>query len=146
MTNSTISGDAAAMPRPALDQAYDEALALLMAARDYARQHRPSDNEELTAEQRLKLSHYTMQVTARLTQVMAWLMANKAVAAGELDAAVLSGETYALPEGGALAGEADGQDAADQDIMPEQLSDLVTRSQALYQRISRLDQDLRARA
>lgn len=128
-----------------LDRAYEEAMEMLIDARDFAKEQREASSE-LESDQRLRLSQYTMQVTARLTQIMAWLMANKAVATGELPPETLADDTYALPETGSIAGE-DAEwlekEQADRDIIPDRLSNLMDRSRALYQRISRLDQQAR---
>lgn len=129
-----------------LDGAYDEAMAMLLEAKEFAKGYREM-GEDLKPEERLKLSHYTMQVTARLTQCMAWLMANKAVAAGEISAETLQGDDYALPTGTGMPGggaEALEKEQADRDFMPDRLVDLMDRSRALYERVSRLDQDMRA--
>ncbi|MEM6902619.1 MAG: DUF1465 family protein [Pseudomonadota bacterium] len=131
-----------AMP---LDGAYDEAMALLLDAKDFAKLYREM-GEDLKPEQRLRLSHYTMQVTARLTQIMAWLMASKAVAAGELPADALRGDDYALPTDGAMSGgdaEAMAREQADREFTPDRLANLMDQSRALYLRISRLDQEMR---
>ncbi|MEO0392826.1 MAG: DUF1465 family protein [Pseudomonadota bacterium] len=128
-----------------LDQAYDEAMAMLVEARDFAKNHK-HDMDNLEADERLRMSQYTMQVTARLTQVMAWLMASKAVANGELSTADLNRD-YALPQGGSLPGadpEMLEREKADRDVTPNRLADLMDRSRNLYQRIARLDQKTRA--
>jgi|OM-RGC.v1.031979501 Uncharacterized protein conserved in bacteria len=88
-----------------------------------------------------------MQVTSRLTQVMAWLMASKAVANGELPDDALKADDYALPEDTTLNGadaEVLEREKADREITPNRLADLMDRSRNLYQRIARLDQQARA--
>ena len=128
-----------------LDQAYEEAMTMLVDARDFARDHK-HEMDGLEADQRLRLSQYTMQVTARLTQVMAWLMASKAVANGEMSTDQLNQE-YALPEEGTLPGADPDmleREKADREITPTRLADLMDRSRSLYQRIARLDQQARA--
>ena len=129
-----------------LDSAYDEEMEMLLDAKDFAKSYRELGSD-LKPEQRLRLSHYTMQVTARLTQIMAWLMASKAVAAGEIPAEALQSEEYALPTDGAMpGGDADTleREQADRDFTPDRLANLMDRSRALYLRISRLDQEMRA--
>jgi len=146
MTDTEAPDAANMVNSPAIDQAYDEVMSLLIEAKAFASQYR-QHGEGLEPDKRLRLSHYTMQVTARLTQVMAWLMANKAVAAGELPPSVLKDETYALPEEGSLPGTDPDQEAREADdlaTMPGQLETLMSRSKAIYRRISRLDQELRA--
>ena len=129
-----------------LDQAYEEAMAMLVEARDYAKTQK-DQLVDLEPDQRLRLSQYMMQVTSRLTQVMAWLMASKAVVNGELAEDALSTEDYALPDDAALAGSDATilqREQADREITPNRLADLMDRSRNLYQRIARLDQQARA--
>ena len=53
-----------------LDRAYEEAMEMLIDARDFAKEQREASSQ-LESDQRLRLSQYTMQVTARLTQLYA---------------------------------------------------------------------------
>ena len=129
-----------------LDDAYNEAMAMLVEARDYAKTQK-DQMTDLEPDQRLRLSQYMMQVTSRLTQVMAWLMASKAVANGELPDDALKADDYALPSNATLNGSDPGaleREKADREITPNRLADLMDRSRKLYQRIARLDQQARA--
>ena len=75
---------------------YDETMTLLVEARNYViageLRHlpvtRPTD--------RLILCCETMRLTARLTHVMAWLLAQKAVHAGEITLAEAAAEPFVL--------------------------------------------------
>ncbi len=71
-----------------IDKAYQEASDLLVEARDYVA-GRPSEPAEqvLAPADRLRLTQALSRVTRRLTEVMAWLLVQKAVAAGEITAA-----------------------------------------------------------
>ena len=75
------------------------------------------------------------RITMRLTSVMAWLMARKAVSAGQisLDEAEsqyrLEGDEYCLHH-----------DLNVGNILPFYMNDLLMRSQAIYLRVWRLDQ------
>jgi regulator of CtrA degradation len=79
------------------------------------------------------------RVTMRLTSVMAWLMARKAIASGQLEGAVaiedykLEGEEYCLGENELLA-----------DLLPSYILDLLGRSQTLYERVWRIDRQTRS--
>ena len=75
----------------------------------------------------------TLRLTARLTQVMAWLLAQRAVHAEEMDLE----EALAEPLAGIICMEAAGRDNPD---LPPRLSDLLGRSHLLYVRVARLDQ------
>ncbi|WP_200340129.1 DUF1465 family protein [Rhodovibrio sodomensis] len=114
---------------------YDEALALTREVRDYIASQAPADKAALDHDTQLVASCEEMRVTARITQVMAWLMLQRAVNDGEVarDAAAqpenrLGGQDTCLAE-----------PAVDPDRLPARLGDLLTRSRALYERIQRLD-------
>ena len=63
---------------------YDETMALLIEARNYIAYHDAAEHRKLPPQVRLQISYESMRVTSRLTQVMAWLLAQKAVHAGEM--------------------------------------------------------------
>jgi len=69
-----------------VERAYREALDLLVALRDYLEGEAPDEREALAHEDRLQLTYEMSRVTRQLTNVMAWLMLQKAVIAGELTA------------------------------------------------------------
>ena len=114
---------------------YDEALALTREVRDYIASQAPADKAALDHDTQLLASCEEMRVTARLTQVMAWLMLQRAVQDGEL-----AREDAAKPEN-RLGGQATclGEPAVDPAYLPERLADLLARSRSLYERIQRLD-------
>jgi regulator of CtrA degradation len=74
------------------------------------------------------------RVTMRLTSIMAWLLARKAIASGQLQSSevsnyTLEGQEQCLASNDFLEG-----------LLPEYLTSLLQRSHALYQRVWRLDQ------
>lgn len=118
-----------------LDGTYREALALTREARDYVQHQERRDKAALPPDQQLVASCESLRLTARLTQVVSWLLVQKAVQAGEIDRARaaspelrLSGQEVCRPTepAGAIA-------------MPNRLAELLARSHALYQRVERLD-------
>jgi regulator of CtrA degradation len=116
---------------------YDEALGLLVAARDYVALSERASKARLEMADRLRLCCETMRMTARLTQVMAWLMAQKAIHAGEMSQRELVEKQDPLShiricmEPGPTAG------------LPSPLVGLLERSHNLYLRIARLDERVR---
>ncbi len=118
---------------------YDEAMTLLIQARDYNAGYDAADRWHMPAHVRLKASFESLRVTSRLTQVMAWLLAQKAVHAGELTNDDLAGETFRL-DGGELCRDPSGADDCD---LPAGLRRLLERSHHLYIRVSRLDEQVR---
>jgi regulator of CtrA degradation len=129
-------------PTAFFNKTYDEALALMVEAKEYIAWHERDDRGRLVNLDRLRLSRETMRVTARLTQIMAWLFVQKAVVVGELTRAEAAAEPYTLS----------GQDVCAPDDpdhrrdLPAKMVDLLDRSHHLYVRVSRLDQLVRREA
>jgi regulator of CtrA degradation len=112
---------------------YGEAMDLLVEARDYLAHREPIDREALMPLDRLRFCGETMRLTARLTQIMAWLLAQRAVHAGEIS------QEEALADHRALAEHELCMDAPEA-AMPRRLASLLERSQRLYVRVARLDE------
>jgi len=115
---------------------YAEAMTLLTEARDYLAYREPIDRETLMPVERLQFCGETMRLTARLTQIMAWLLAQRAVHAGELTQHQALGEHCALAEH-AICMEVG---TAPTEAVPRRLAALLDRSQRLYVRVARLDE------
>lgn len=118
-----------------LDGTYREALALTREARDYVQHQERRDRAALPPDQQLVASCESLRLTARLTQVVSWLLVQKAVQAGEIDRARaaspelrLAGQEVCRPT-----------EPAGTIAMPDRLAELLARSHALYQRVERLD-------
>lgn len=127
-------GDVEAMPA-FFNRTYEETLALLEEARFYVADGAPAEAAALPAEARLRFARESMRVTSRLTQVMAWLLAQKAVHAGEISHAEAADPDYALA-GQSVCAAADPALARG---LPAHLRSLLDRSHALYTRVARLD-------
>lgn len=115
---------------------YAEAMDLLVEARDYLAHREPIDRKTLMPVERLRFCGETMRLTARLTQIMAWLLAQRAVHAGEITQAEALGDNRALAEH-AICMEVAAETA---EAMPRRLVLLLDRSQRLYVRVARLDE------
>lgn len=120
---------------------YDETMALLIEARNYIAYHESIDHRKLPPHVRLQVSYESMRVTSRLTQVMAWLLAQKAVHAGEITEQVAASDDYAL-SGGEICSDPSGPDNEE---LPAGLRSLLERSHRLYMRVARLDEQFRLR-
>jgi regulator of CtrA degradation len=118
---------------------YDETMALLIEARNYIAYHEAFDQQNLPPHIRLQISYESMRVTSRLTQVMAWLLAQKAVHAGEISREQGASEEFAL-SGGEICTDPSGPD---NEGLPAGLRSLLERSHKLYMRVARLDQMVR---
>src|SRR5690348_14894757 len=77
---------------------YGEAMSLLLEARDYLTYAEPVDRAQLAPLDQLRVCCETMRLTARLTEIMAWLLAQRAVHAGEITQEDALGDHRALAE------------------------------------------------
>ena len=123
-------------PTAFFNKTYDEAVDLLVETRDYVADVAGNGRSWVPEVDGLKVSGELYRITARLTQVMAWLLIQRAIQNGELkpsDAAVshhrLSGHNVCL-----------NSDMHDNPKLPARLNDLLLRSHRLYIRVSRLDE------
>ncbi len=114
---------------------YAEAFDLLVEARDYVERQVPAFRYGANPPDPAVMAQETMRLTSRLTQVMAWLMAQRAVQEGEIEEAEFVQDKYRL-EGHEVCLK---RAIEAMDDMPEELSDLMDRSFELYNRIMRLD-------
>lgn len=115
---------------------YGEAMTLLVEARDYLAHREPIERQALLPPVRLRMSCATMRLTARLTQIMGWLLSQRAVYEGEL-----------TPEGALDGQEALAaieicmvEDATVTAELPQRLRQLLDRSRRLFIRVARLDE------
>ena len=83
----------------------------------------------------MAVSCATLKVTSRLTQVIAWLLVQRAVQAGELSRDQAARPKYRL-SGKVACSQRMPVDAGP---LPGDLADLLQRSWRLYERIARLD-------
>jgi regulator of CtrA degradation len=118
------------------DRTYDEAFDLLIEARNYLAEGLHLGTESMTPEDRLVASCETMRLTSRLVQVMAWLLVQKAVHAGELDPSEADEPARRLG-GREVCAESGPWDLGG---LPRGLRSLLDRSLALYNRVARLDE------
>ena len=129
-------------PTAFFNKTYEEALALMVEAKEYLEWREKDDGGLLLDLDRLRLSREAMRVTARLTQIMAWLFAQRAVFVGELTLAEAAREPYTLSGQEVCAPDDPGHVHG----LPAKMVDLLDRSHRLYVRVSRLDQLVRREA
>lgn len=117
------------------DRTWDEALALSCAARGYAQfrvSRKPADSGTLEG---LTVCCELMRVTARLTQVMSWLLVQRAVLSGEMTAEEAADAVNRLERHDACY-DGRGEEAPG---IPPRLRELLHDSRSLYRRVARLD-------
>lgn len=118
------------------DKTYDEALALAEEAYNYIARIDRADVSTETPVDDLRLRGEAFRLTTRLMQVVAWLLTQRAVHAGELSAAeVADDEQHRLGATRVCRDDSQHHHPA----IPVDMSDLLDRSLNLYMRIERLD-------
>ena len=96
----------------------------------------------LPREASLAYAGESMRLTTRLMQVAAWLLVRKAVAEGEMSEQEARSEKYRLSakeiaKTARLVGSA---------ALPTRMLELISQSERLYERVSRLDNEMRGEA
>lgn len=115
---------------------YDETMSLLLASRDYLANAQPGDAVGLKPIDRLRVNCEAMRLTTRLTQIMAWLLAQRAVYAGEIGRAEAASDEYRLAADTVCLAESE----AAAHVLPARLLELLDESRRLYIRVARLDE------
>lgn len=119
-------------------KAYDETLDLMVEARNYMAYVETRERKRLPLDEGLRMTCEALRVTSRLTQVMAWLMLQRAVEEGEIAA------EEALSEENRLSGMEICTDMthAEDEALPGGLRSLMDRSFSLYMRVARVEQQM----
>ena len=112
---------------------YTEAMLLADEARSYFDRHGREDREALDPLLRVGFSCESLKVTTRLMHVIAWLLTQRAVEAGELTAAQARRPARRL-------GDAADSDQALLVRLPESAVSLINASCELHARVKRLDE------
>jgi regulator of CtrA degradation len=121
-----------AIHRKLIDSLYVEAMVLADDARGYFDQAGRSERDGLTPLERVSFSCESLKVTTRLMHIIAWLLTQRAVDAGEMP------RRDALDPSRRL-GKAPLSDPAAVAAMPDQARTLIAASADLYRRVARLD-------
>jgi len=118
-----------------LNGTYAEAMALTCEARDYVALQEAGERAGLNPVDQMVASCESMRMTTRLTQVMAWLLVQRAVQAGEMTRDEARQPQHRLGAHEICETEEPPVPAE----LPPRLQDLLARSHALYTRVARLD-------
>ena len=132
MDDSTIPQPESRITSRLIDSLYTEAMLLADEARGYFDAAGRADRYGLTPLQRVAFSCESLKVTTRLMHVIAWLLTQRAVDAGEMP------RRDALDPSRRL-GAAPVSDAQALATMPEPAQALIAASADLYRRVARLD-------
>jgi regulator of CtrA degradation len=138
MTLTDDPPDPQPRPRRAVyfDRTYRETMTLLLETRDYMRFREPVDRRAMPDDHRLVVNCEALRLTSRLTHIMAWLLIQKAVHAGEITAAEAASEAHRLAGQSVCRTHGTPGDIS----MPPALATLLERSYHLYTRVERLDE------
>lgn len=121
---------------------YDETLDMIVEARNYMTHMEPRRRRPAEGIGDLRLSCEALRVTSRLTQVMAWLMLQRAVQCGEISQQEACQECHRLSGRDVCLDTS----AIAELSLPAGLRSLLERSYRLYQRVSRLEEMVLTRA
>lgn len=119
---------------------YDEALHLVLEAREYLLGPGRMAVRELSGEGSFCYATESLRLTTRLTEAMSWLMYQRAVLEGEISAEEGQAEECHLQYQETCLPEEESEDIH---LLPQGLVSLLDRSEALYRRIERLDRQAR---
>ncbi|HET9640187.1 MAG TPA: DUF1465 family protein [Allosphingosinicella sp.] len=112
---------------------YTEAMLLADEARSYFDVNGRADRDSLDPVDRVGFSCESLKVTTRLMHVIAWLLTQRAVEAGELSRSQARRPARRL-------GEAPDSDEALLEKLPDNARTLIHASRDLYARVKRLDE------
>ena len=121
--------------RRLIDSLYVEAMLLADEARGYFDQLGRDERDTLEALNRVAFSCESLKVTTRLMHIIAWLLTQRAVDAGEIAPGDALSPSRRL-------GDAPESDEALIDAMPPHAAAIILTSIELYRRVARLDESL----
>ncbi|MCW5731259.1 MAG: DUF1465 family protein [Alphaproteobacteria bacterium] len=127
------------MPSLFLARTYGEAESLLAEARDYLAFCVRTAHAAVPPERKLHFALESSRLTARLVNLMAWLLLQRAVHAGELSRQAALAEAPELSRRAGILANPSGEG------LPLAMQELLQRSHRLYVRVARLDAMARER-
>ena len=117
------------------DRTFEEGMSLVEETARYLDGRGRQESRDLPRKAALLYAGESMRVTKRLMQAASWLLVQRAVHDGDMDAEDARQDRYRLGSKEiCLGGSNDGMD-----LLPTKLQDLLARSDNLYRRIARLD-------
>ncbi|MBS0279004.1 MAG: DUF1465 family protein [Proteobacteria bacterium] len=129
MTRQSFTGSAL------FEKTFDEGMSLVEETARYLDGRGREESKDLPRKAALLYAGESMRVTTRLMQAASWLLVQRAVHEGEMEAEQAASDRYRLGSKEiCLGGREDGTD-----LLPNTLQDLLKRSDNLYRRIERLD-------
>ena len=133
--------DAMSKPESLIDKTFAEGIALTIETRNYIAFHEQADRRTLDLTGCLHVGYQHTRVSARLIQVMTWLLAMKAYMGGEITEEQFVSPQFAM----AVSAECADPSGPEMEQLPPGLRSLLERSHQLYLRVQRLDGMVRQR-
>ncbi len=116
---------------------FNETLALLLETHEYFNRYGRINQRKISEHNRMLYSREMSRITIRLSSVMAWLMAQKAVASGQISQQVAT-ENYRLD----CKETCLEQTEEAKYILPDSMNQLLSESYRIYSRVNRLDEQM----
>lgn len=117
---------------------FNETMALLTQARDYFQAYGDEDQSRINEYLRAIYASEMSRITLRLSTIMAWTMAQRAVISGKISQAEAAAH-YALGYQDVCRVDS----SVLHEVLPHYVCQLLDRSHELYERVARLDERLR---
>ena len=117
------------------DRTFDEGMALVEETARYLDGRGREEARTLPRKAAMLYAGESMRVTTRLMQAASWLLVQRAVRDGDMEANDARQDRYRLGSRDLCLGTS----AGDSSTLPGKLQDLLERSNNLYRRIARLD-------
>ena len=117
------------------DRTFDEGMALVEETARYLDGRGREEARALPRKASMLYAGESMRVTTRLMQAASWLLVQRAVRDGDMDADDALADRYRLGSKEICLGAC----AESTEMLPMALRDLLARSDSLYRRIARLD-------
>lgn len=114
---------------------FHEGMALVEASASYLDGPGRDESRRLPPREALAYARESMQLTTRLMQIAAWLLVQRAVAEGEIDAAQAAKERSRVR----LTTEEPGAPGGGREALPQRLRDLIALAARLHARLLHLD-------
>lgn len=117
-----------------IEESYQDTLSLMTELRDYLSDVQATPDTEEDSEKRTHVVREISSMTRHLTEAMAWLLLQKAAAAGEISA----DEARRRADGLLAPVEADPAAAPGGPVLPIEVRGYIDRSRRLYDQVIRL--------
>jgi regulator of CtrA degradation len=117
------------------DKTFDEGMALVEVTARYLDGKGREEARNLPRKAAMLYAGESMRVTTRLMQAASWLLVQRAVRDGDMERTDAMNDRYRLGSREICLGTC----AEDTAGLPQELNDLLVRSDSLYRRIARLD-------